>query len=903
MSDFLSRYQNITLCANYEFVKDAPVKWVVKHFTALEDALAWAGEASTEGAVLYFGINEVRPLPKGRKGGKKDVIRLHAVGWSDMDPVSERRPSTEKELETVVKAALKYSSFVKSKLSARPMMIGSGSGVQAILWLKTPIELNDANRNSIDELLSRWDLYVRTTFVRPGVKIDSLSNLDRVFALPGFPKNKHTKGYTTTRPNRDVNVMNEGKPVEWSIFEAFAKTLPENREWVDTNIDLNIVELPADIEIPAYISEKLSTPAKDESATEYGVAISLAECGFNKDEIYTILHEHSSIRATNDPKRDRLDYYSMTIAKAMPIGEEQRLEEEKLKEMIYKLREKPSLRGEPTEWDIIREHTQDALRKNRAFIESLNTAHKKRQITESELASSLALKNIDYLFPDKHGKPHAGIRMETGAMLVVPVYSRDMEFFVSRWSFNSSGHSITEKSVKALLLMLGAIATEVSLPRIDLKLKVCWLNGEICIDMNNNEREMVVINADGWRIEKTERPIFRRYQHQLPQAYPAPAKDGDVSLLDPFGSFEDDDERLLWPISIITNLIPDITHVNTDYTGQQGSVKTSTMNTAKDLIEPSSTPNIRLKRDAKENVQMIDHNYLPSFDNVSNLTDEQSDTLCTAQTGGGATTRTLYTDDDDFLREYKRPLQMNGIGPHIRKLDLLDRAIVLSCRKPKKRLTERTVMEMWKKVKPRILAGIYTALSKAMKIQPGVQVELEDKLPRMADYVVWGESIARALGHKPMEFVEAYLRKIDQQAEDVLAFSIVASALREFMADKMAWNGTMSHLLEELTESVPKKTRRLKDWPRSPQSLLEEIDRIGEALEKRGIIYERLKRTMNARPYSFKNVNRVSALLKLDEASKQSKAHDEDEDRKHPDSRKDALLRKADKEAFKDKAE
>ena len=50
-----------------------------------------------------------------------------------------------------------------------------------------------------------------------------------------------------------------------------------------------------------------------------------------------------------------------------------------------------------------------------------------------------------------------------------------------------------------------------------------------------------------------------------------------------------------------------------------------------------------------------------AFDNLSGLPPWLSDSLCTLATGGGFSTRELYTDGDEKLFEATRPIIINGI--------------------------------------------------------------------------------------------------------------------------------------------------------------------------------------------------------------------------------------------------
>ncbi len=63
-----------------------------------------------------------------------------------------------------------------------------------------------------------------------------------------------------------------------------------------------------------------------------------------------------------------------------------------------------------------------------------------------------------------------------------------------------------------------------------------------------------------------------------------------------------------------------------------------------------------------EIVQALDHHFMPIFDNLRELQNWQSDILCQASTGGSFTKRQLYTDTEDVISSFVRPIVLTGIN-------------------------------------------------------------------------------------------------------------------------------------------------------------------------------------------------------------------------------------------------
>lgn len=80
-----------------------------------------------------------------------------------------------------------------------------------------------------------------------------------------------------------------------------------------------------------------------------------------------------------------------------------------------------------------------------------------------------------------------------------------------------------------------------------------------------------------------------------------------------------------------------------------------------------------LRGDERELAIQLAHNYAPFFDNISGLSQWQSDALCRAATGAGFTTRALYTDEEEKIFRIKRAVAMSGIHLVAGGTDLQDR--------------------------------------------------------------------------------------------------------------------------------------------------------------------------------------------------------------------------------------
>ena len=363
--------------------------------------------------------------------------------------------------------------------------------------------------------------------------------------------------------------------------------------------------------------------------------------------------------------------------------------------------------------------------------------------------------------------------------------------------------------------------------------RVAWHKEAIWLDLTDERWRVVRIAKEGWTMELDPPIIFRRYTSQLPLAEPIHGED-PWRLLEYVNIQEKD--RLLFMVYLTSLLIPDIPHAVLVLHGPQGSAKTTLMALVKNLIDPSAVGVGTLPRDEREIVQALDHSYLNYFDNVSSLKDWMSDAFCRATTGMGFSKRQLYTDDDDMVYQFMRPVGINGINVAATRPDLLDRGLLIGLDPipDDKRRQLKEVQEKFIRDLPLILGGLLDTIVKVLNIpEPKL-----DRTYRMADFLSWGYRIAEALGRSGEEFLQAYEENIREAAEEAVRADIVAEALLEFLEapHDHAWQGTATALLSELrlkAEELHISTRQMA-WPKGSNALTRRLRILKDPLRRIG---------------------------------------------------------------------
>jgi hypothetical protein len=224
--------------------------------------------------------------------------------------------------------------------------------------------------------------------------------------------------------------------------------------------------------------------------------------------------------------------------------------------------------------------------------------------------------------------------------------------------------------------------------------------------------------------------------------------------------------------------------------------------------------------------------WVQAFDNLSQLSARQSDTLCRLATGGSLVTRKLFTDGDEAVFKATRPIILNGIGDLVIRGDCLDRSIILQLPTLSKaqRQDERTFWKEFEAARPRILGALLDAVSTALRNQDHIELP---ELPRMADFAIFSCAAAPAFGWTPEVFMDAYERNIQSASDIALEASPVAQTVLKLMEYHTVWEGTATQLLATLSpyfDGMPKR-----ECPQTAQKLSIALRRLEPNLLKAGV--------------------------------------------------------------------
>lgn len=350
-------------------------------------------------------------------------------------------------------------------------------------------------------------------------------------------------------------------------------------------------------------------------------------------------------------------------------------------------------------------------------------------------------------------------------------------------------------------------------------------------------RKAVRYDAKGWEIIEKPPVIFRRYDTQKPQVDP---KSGDG--LDQFINLMNlatEEDALLLKTYIICAFIPDFSHPILVIYGQAGAAKSTMSKSCKSIIDPSTTSTRSIATKQDDFTIAMEKNWSMFYDNITNLSVEQSDQMCRCSTGEGVSKRKLYSDKEEVVFNFKNILGLNGVNCVANKPDLLDRSLIIKLsRIPEhKRKTEKEINKAFEELKPYILGQCFDIVTKAIALEPGKRLK---QYPRMADFAHWGYMINEASQVGGDVFLGAYNNNILTQNEKAVEVNPVAVAVTNLIKSDVVGEitGTPEYIYKKLISHARQYDLDYthdKYWPKNSSWLIRRLEEIIPNLDKLGI--------------------------------------------------------------------
>jgi hypothetical protein len=364
-------------------------------------------------------------------------------------------------------------------------------------------------------------------------------------------------------------------------------------------------------------------------------------------------------------------------------------------------------------------------------------------------------------------------------------------------------------------------------------LRVAEQANKLYLDLCNADWSAIEVDDNGWRIVKKPLVRFRRTAGMLP--LPDPERGGSLDELRKH-LHVDDNGYVLAVSWLLASLRPRGPYPILTLTGEQGTGKSFTARNLRSLIDPHTASLRSLPRDTRDLYVVAMNGHVLVFDNLSSMSAEISDCLCRLSTGGGFSTRALYTDNDEVIFDGYRPIALTSITDVASRSDLADRLVIvrLEVIPDEERRPEEELLSAFDAARPRILGALLDAVSHGLMQLPNTRL---NRLPRMADYAVWVRACETAIWQAGMHMA-AYEENRGDAIDIVLDADPVAMALRQHMEKRDETTTTATELLTALSALVNETVRRGRQWPGSARGLSGQLTRLGPALRRVGVTIE-----------------------------------------------------------------
>jgi hypothetical protein len=474
-------------------------------------------------------------------------------------------------------------------------------------------------------------------------------------------------------------------------------------------------------------------------------------------------------------------------------------------------------------------------------------SHKKTSVAESDLsvhqeepggrgvAQLLPMLEKDPLFYSEDGLSHI---LRRGRLLQLDNKNRELVEDMRLDGLELNGKAPARDTVSTVIDILSAKARREG-TQVELFNRVGEKGGHFYYDLANGKA--VEISPGKWRIVKVP-VMFRQLKHQLPQEPPIP--NGNPWRFLEFCEMPEK-QKLLFIVALVTCFIPRVFHPAIHVSGCQGSGKSMFTSLWKIAIDNSIVLLSTMPRKPEDLDLLLVRYYGLVLDNLSALSGDTCDRLCSFITGGVIEKRTLHTDMETTLLKANSVIFFSSIGTLHSRPDLTERSIVFELdRVPEEKNTdENSLRESFRKVLPEIHGGIFDLLAKAMAIFPTINLA---KLPRMAGFAKWGYAVAEAIGGRGEEFLRDYAENSTIQTGALLEHNTFFNAIVQAIDDPMAprLSGSFQEVLSILKAVAypddEKSGYRILEKDRTfptARGFRKHLERLRVPLESMGIIY------------------------------------------------------------------
>lgn len=395
--------------------------------------------------------------------------------------------------------------------------------------------------------------------------------------------------------------------------------------------------------------------------------------------------------------------------------------------------------------------------------------------------------------------------------------------------YKGAGKSARDQSVRE------ALSTLSGLGRFDgqclpVHIRVAGSSGQYFLDLAiPGDSRVICIEPGRWFICDSPAVMFTRPEAMQP--LPMPIKGGSISMLWRIANIPKN-QRLLVLAWLVECLRPDTPFPLIELMGEQGTAKSTTHTALRRLIDPNACDLRTAPKSAEDVFVGAGASWIVCYENVSHLSAQTQDALCTVATGGGYAKRKLFTDADESIINVKRPVGINGISAAITAQDLIDRTLSIEMPVVHERVEVTGLWQAYEAERSQLLGALLDIAAKALALLPSMRLPAGDK-PRLVEFALLGMAVAEAVGQSGTEFMMQFTASREESIARTIDASPVAGAVLEWIEHHP--NGRRASV-KVLMEEIGKFRATYCDaWPRNEKGFADALRRAAPALRQLGV--------------------------------------------------------------------
>lgn len=368
------------------------------------------------------------------------------------------------------------------------------------------------------------------------------------------------------------------------------------------------------------------------------------------------------------------------------------------------------------------------------------------------------------------------------------------------------------------------------------------------VDMNNDNGDVIEITRNQWSITNNKNIRFKRTSQQKTLFKPERTSAKDLKLLLKYLRLKNDKHKMLVLATVCSFVMSDIVRPILCFVGPKGSGKSTNVRIIRTLLDPREPLFNNTVKHEKEMSILFSQNALPCIDNMSDMSRNMSDIFCKTVTGSGFESRTLYTDTDLTHMIYRRGMLMTALDLPSTMPDFLSRCVHITLDEMgDEAVSEKQLMEEFEADKPKIFGGLLQTIAHA---KSHIEWMKFNKLPRLADYAMFGAAVCDVLGYDPNEFMKALFLNVDLDKQNVShANDPIVEMICDYMKETDEYEGTTSQLLASLKKMFQKNMSNM-----TAEGLGKKLKKLADYLKLKGIDIK----------FDRKNSGTVITITKLD---------------------------------------